>query len=714
MKKFTALMLSAAMLATYAFNASAAVTYKEYADGDVITTNKYADSKYVFDVDGEKFTLLDTFDSTTSKYLVIANKSYGQRTVKEDSFTSEKSSAVQNWLNGDFIAKTNASRLNDDIISHIDFNHVWSFDPSLNLPEGTTVTAGITLPSVSEMAEYGNKMGYADPGEGYATRTQIAGESDDCVVEYEYGVSDKSATSWKITGTDMTYTGIRPIFCLNDSFFAEKAIDLTKAGDEVKAEIKKIDVSKLLGIYDATYLINNLGIAPPDGYIMLRDVKIKTLSGETVKNGETLLPKFKYDSSNENDFASASYVWERIDEKGNATKVGTGDKYIVTEEDTIGGKNTIRFKVTVTDTEGNSTEHTSEKTTVIPAIVTKVWKPSTENIHAPMNTEDMSYKFTVGDQVFVMVDVFNNDKSTFFIVPDGIVKTRMTHPYFDPTDEASVAYKMNTTFVNEGLGDESMVLPDDIIKYIDFDHMWVCEAAPENIDERVHESYAFKAGVTLLSFTEIQKYSSIIATVNNIKGFSRSAANYASPTKPEMPYIYYINWRDNNTNIWTNVWDTDGNLYSAKPALYLGKDFFKNVKIDLATVGTEALKMLKKVYNVEDLAGLYSVETLEEMGFNHNYSLSATFGGKTGGEATLSGTLTSNVEGEHSKVLILSICDADGIAVASKAQKIDFDGKETKSISISAGTLPEGTYTAKAMLWDNLYDANAEMTCITY
>lgn len=709
MKKITALMLSVSMLSAYATSVFAAgVTYKAYTEDEIVSTNKNADPDYVFDMNGEKFTLLDTFDNSSSKYLVIANQTYFERTLKKDSFTSD--SGLSAYLNNEFIAKDYANRMNGDIIDHIDFEHVWQLEQSDNITEGTTITAGITLPAVSEMIAYADIMGYADPGVSYGTRTQLTGV-EKCNVIFDAANSPVDNGSWKLIGKKMYNIGMRPIFYLDDKFFAETKLDLTKAGDKVKEEIKKIDVSELLNIYETDYLVENLGITPPSGYISIKNLAIKTLSKESVKNGETLLASFDYDSANENDMKSASYVWERVNDEGNAEEIGEGDKYIVTEADTIGGKYSIRFKVTVTDTEGNSTVKYSSLTSKVPAIVTKSYLP---NLTIPMqkNVENTDYKFKVGDKTFALVDTFNNDRSTFFVVPEDYYGTYgMTHVYFDASDKTSMAYAMNTTFLNDGFGEGT--LPEDVVKYIDFDHMWACESAPLSRNEKVHEDYAFKAGVTLLSFTEVEKYKNILATVDNLLGYTRTTTNYRNENN-EKEYINYINWRDGYTGTWTNLWDTVGAKSYVKPVFYLGKDFFKEVKLDLDTVGDKALEMLNGVYTVEDLKSLYGVSDLEAKGFKHNYELSASFSGNAGGDAVLSGNITSNVMGEHSKVLILCVYDENGIAVATKAQKINFNGKETKTVSLSAGALPAGTYTAKAMLWDNLYDANAEMASAQY
>lgn len=715
MKKIISFVLSIAMLSAYAANAAAAeVTYKEYRENEIAATNKYADADYVFELGSEKFTLLDSSENESSKYFVVANQVYERKYIKTDSFTSTAETSLNHWLNNDFISEDfSGNKLNSKIIAHIDNTHVWGLDPSAAIAEGTSFTAGITIPSVSEMTAYGSIMGYADPEENYATRTQLTGTTKSIVI-YDKAKSNVSETSWKLANrNNNALSYIRPIFWLDDKFFVKVPLDLTKAGAKVKEEIKKIDVNELLKIYSANYLIENLGIAPPEGYVSIKKAKVITLSGNQAANGETLKASFEYDPENKYDMASARFKWERVSDEG-ATEVGSGETYVVTEADTINGKYAIRFNVTVTDTSGNSTEHNSELTGKIPVIAARSYAPNV-NISMTKDEDNTDYKFTFGGKSFTLVDTFNNDKSTFFVVPnDSYGQAGMNSAYFDPNDQAGMAYTMNTTFVNNGL--DSGLLPQEIIDHIDFDHMWVCESAPLCPNEKVNESYAFKAGVTLLSFSEIEKYRNIMATVGNLSGYSRTAANFKNTAagKEELNYINTIKWNDGNSAIWANHWDTIDVKNNVKPVFYLGKSFFKEVAIDWETVGTKALEMLNKVYTVEDFGGLYADELLEQKGFKHNYELSAAASGLSGGAASLSGTVTSNIAESGSGILIFVVYDEGGAAVASKAEKIEFNGKETKSFSLSTESLAQGSYTAKAMLWDNLFDANAQIRHVEY
>lgn len=678
------------------------VIYKPYEANQIINTNVKANEDYVFYVNGKSFSLLDRTDN--GNCLVIANNKYGNRTVKADSFTNaEDESSLNYWLNNSFLT---SGGFDTTLSRYINYEHIWQLDPAPNaqppIGEGVTFTAGITIPSVSEMEYYGSIIGYDEPGDNYSTRTVL--NSD--IAVFQKTKSEIDDTSWKLFNRKNPSTGIRPMFEMRKSFFAENPIDLTTAGERVKDVIREIDVNTLAGIYEIGYLTENLGVAPPEGYLSVSNIGIEVLSGEDVKNGETLKANFTYDSANEYEMAGAEFVWERM-YNGESEEVGTGDTYIVNESDTIDGKYSLRFKVTVTDTAGHSTTHKSPETTVVPAIAVRSYAPNYAiSMRKDWNNDD--YKFTVGDKKYVLLDTFNNDKSTFFVVPDfSTGKAAINSAYFDPKDSTNIAYAVNTTLIKSGL-EEGEMLPDEIVEHIDFDHMWVCESAPTCPNENVHSSYAYKAGLSLLSYTEVEKYKNAVATINDLEGYSRTAADYIYEKAPEINYINTIRWNDEGTNIWANHWDTQGAKHQVRAAFYLDKSFFTSVGIDWSGVGAKAREMLSGIYTVEDFGGRYSDEVLEECGFKHNYEIAADVTGLNGGVVSTSGTVMSNIRNPQDGVIIICVYDEKGAAVASKAAEINFDETGAAQFSLSTAALTDGAYSAKIMFWNSFADGYAE------
>ena len=682
------------------------VIYKPYEVNQIINTNAKADKDYVFYVNGKSFSLLDRTDN--GDCLVIANDKYGNRTVKADSFTdAEDENSLSYWLNSTFLT---AGGFDTTLSRYINYEHEWQLDPAPNtqtpIGEGVTFTAGITIPSVSELEYYGSIVGYDELNDNYSTRTIVNADIADCIAVFQKTKSEIDDTSWKLFNRKNPSTGIRPMFEMRKSFFAENPIDLTTAGERVKDVIREIDVNTLAGIYDIGYLTENLGVAPPEGYLSVKNIGIEVLSGENVKNGETLKANFTYDSANEYEMAGAEYVWERM-YNGESEEVGTGDTYIVNEADTVDGKYSLRFKVTVTDTAGHSTTHKSPETTVVPAIAVRSYAPNYA-VSMKQDWDNDDYKFTVGDKKYVLLDTFNNDKSTFFVVPDfSTGRAAINSAYFDPKDSTNIAYAVNTTLIKSGL-EEGEMLPDEIVEHIDFDHMWVCESAPTCPNENVHSSYAYKAGLSLLSYTEVEKYKNAVATIKDLGGYSRTAADYVYEKAPEINYINTIRWNDEGTNIWANHWDARGAMNQVRAAFYLDKSFFTSVDIDWSGAGAKVREMLSGIYTVEDFSGRYSDEVLEECGFKHNYEIDADVTGLNGGVVSTSGTVMSNIRNPQDGVIIICVYDEKGAAVASKAAEINFDETGAAQFNLSTAALEDGAYSAKIMFWNSLADGYAE------
>ncbi len=726
MKRIMALFISIVMLSgcvnTFVY-ASGTVEYKSYSDeypNTIISTRKTADMDYVFSIGAEKFTLLDVFDDEKSAYLVIANQSYESREVNLTSFTSSDEGSLNYYLN--HAGGTTYNTINQDLKDHIDFEHVWNLDPAPNastpIAEGTVFTAGITIPSLSEMEAYGDKLGYSDLQSHFATRTVLNGinnsnpSKDKNIFVYQYSGTNKSDindTSWKPYNRSKPSVPIRPIFYLNEDFFKTVKIDLATTGEKVKAELRKIGWDTLVEIYEADEIIDKLEMTPSGMYVKINNLSITVRSGEEIKNGETLVANFDYAEANQYGLESAEYTWERVFGDSKET-VGTGKEYIVKEADTVDGKYKIQVKVKVTDTEGNETVKTSQPTNFIPAIVTKSYAPN-YNIATHKNVENNDYKFEYDGKSFTLIDVFNNDVSTFFVVPnDDYGRVKMTSVYFEPEAEGNIAYTMNETFVKSGI--DGNMLPEGIIEHIDFKHKWVCEGAPENPDNNVKSSYAFEAGVTLPSFTEVEKYKSIFATVDNFGGFSRTAADFKNSSKEEVCYINSFKWNSGGSAISANHWDLPS-TNSVRPVFYLDRSFFTEEYIELDKVGKEALELLKKIYTVEDLLGQYDLTTLEANGFVHKYTESLTVTGLSGGVTGISGKIISNTACSTDAVLIFAVCDSEGRTLTSKATRLILGGKNSEqNINITAGTLDAGSYYAKIMIWDNLFSANAKNSII--
>lgn len=194
------------------------------------------DRENAFSVNGQKFVLLDTFESDKNKYLVICEEPVTSRLYNPNG--GQQPNDMMAWLNGEEFR--NGGYLPQSIHRHTDSGAVWKLEPyayynnnGTNIVENTTV-GGLSLPSVSEVKKYKDKLTIYKAG-GWWTRTPLAsanGGDGNCVL-------GSSATSTH-DGTFYPYytksetMGIRPIFYLDRSFFTQEKIDMENIGTNIR------------------------------------------------------------------------------------------------------------------------------------------------------------------------------------------------------------------------------------------------------------------------------------------------------------------------------------------------------------------------------------------------------------------------------------------------------------------------------------------------
>ncbi|MDO5310826.1 MAG: hypothetical protein Q4E94_02845, partial [Clostridia bacterium] len=59
-----------------------------------------------------------------------------------------------------------------------------------------------------------------------------------------------------------------------------------------------------------------------------------------------------------------------------------------------------------------------------------------------------------------------------------------------------------------------------------------------------------------------------------------------------------------------------GHTRVMRPCFYLSEDFFRNVKLDIDSLGTEVKKVIRDTIHYEDIADLYSTEELLQIGYD--------------------------------------------------------------------------------------------------
>ncbi len=736
-------------------------TDKSYATNATYTMNRrYSNPDRKFSVKGssKEFVLADTFNNEESKYFIVADNGYGPYTyaangtvsaevtndggtetvyqtpiwdpekVNED--TIDKNKFFAYWINsktdGGFLTPENASGLPQKMIDYINFDHIWRTEGTPNWKtcsspkeswESYTFSAGVTIPSYSEILYYENvgfstkdidESGLSSAKRKIWSRTPVdtnksaagVGDRDKWALNF-YVSYDTSDTNVRTNHTVSDNLFVRPVFYLKDGFFANVPIDLSTAGADIIDEIKKQDTADLFNIYTAQEIVDILGLEPPEGYIFLSDIKIKVKGMGEPEYGKTLVPEFTYGENNKYPLKDYKIEWL----SGEDTVSDAIDEYIVTEADC--GKS-IRFKISVTDENGNEVTAESESVN-IPTLYNSPVFPN----YATSGIKDSKQEnvFTVDGKEFTLVDTFDNKKSTFYVVAnDSYGNYNMTTVNMDESDDTSIISWLNNSFIKDGNGDNK--LPDGISDFIDYDHIWLSEEADASPLGQLE--YSFRAGVTIPSVSELVRYKDILGYAEPDSNYwTRTVPDWKNTSKPEAEYLFTIQGLKTVDSLKVSHWELPSGT-GVRPQFYLKEDFFKNVKIDIEKAGEMVIERMKDRYRVEDLTHLYDVEILESKGFLHSLELDVEFLSEGVTIDSLLGVetfeaeinLKSNTENTVSGLLIFSLYDEDMSTKAITFKKITAGGNSNASVTMTLSDLEGVTdeANAKVMFWNNAFD----------
>lgn len=679
---------------------------------------------------GDYLSLLDVKNDDNSKYFIMTSKGYaGFGTTKNDNAnyfampangeTGDVAAAsYPSWsINSNYFklgyyfkitedwAGVQDVRLADDVRSCIDFTHVWNVEPTPNAHIPNTAysyTAGIAYPSVSELLTYADRFAKKNTANEHDynifTRTFVNNASYSTSGQRYIGVLnlyDSGNTGKAIVGgwkdSEMTNAPVRPCFWANKDFFKTVKVNLSTAGAAVKQEIKKVELEKLLELYTVDEVKNQLGMEIPTDAAGLYSVRVKTRSGNDPKYGETLIAGYDFIS----DYAmkSVSITWKK-DVDGTVTTLGTGDTYIVTEEDAATGKEKIYFDITVTSKLGDEYSKTSGKETIPSLGVTP--KDPNCTIAGIKKNADSADTFKVDGKTFTLLDSFDNDKSTFFVtVNDSYGSYTVSSVWSDPDTIGNYAYWMNNTFKKNGNGDNK--LPEDIINYIDFDHIWLTEGAPnspaaDTFWDLKNDNYALKAGIAPLSVSEIERYKNVLGSNDGTGYFyTRTTANFKNGTATTTYIANAKTGTSGDTNaesIWMPPWDIPSSN-NIKPAFYLTKDFFKNVEVDFDEMGANVLKAMQETYSIEDLTDLYTEKYLTKLGFKNKAKATVTY--STYGNSS---NVLNELNGAESLQANVSL-ETAAAGIDATAILALYDGTD-KLVKVATANLKSDTTTATA------------------
>ena len=712
-----------------------------------------------FTIDGRGFVLLDTFDNAESAYYVTTTDAYGDMetisgddisqvsnpTGKQINYDAYKSDA---FLNGDFLTKgnnftspgndtTTYYKLPQGIIDNINKNHVWKRfvnDAQYRAGAPREYTTGVSLLSWTDFTTYVGKIGVRDvfndsnvastADKYYYLRDSHAWGGNGAVMMFG---DNNTNSNVAVYGNQwgMKYGFLRPAFYLKKDFFKTTKINLATMGENVREAIRTVCTdAELIELYGTRDCKAYFGMDIDIAYI-----ELSLRNGKDIGDADILDTVI---ATAENAVVD-EFCWEVSDDKGSnwyQAEDETGNSIILTAE--YAGK-LLRCRA-----ESDGKEISSA---VLRIPNPEIVQTQISNLDGFMEKTLDKYRFTVDGRGFVLLDAFDNDKSTYYVTTTeayGDMQTLAVESgdFEVPTGKQINydAYKsdafLNGSFLTNGnnfsvLSNDTTTyykLPQGIIDHINKDHVW-WRFANAAMQSEKGVSPTYKTGVSLLSWTDFMMYADKLGVMDV---FSDSNLNFGDIEK-----AYYL--RD------TNNWGGDSALAVLRvgsnavgcayvgvgaqkagllrPAFYLDKDFFKTVKIDLSQTGETILDMMRQSYCVEDLTELYSEEELTEKGFWHRYSMSASYTlcDDTKELTSLAGvsSLKANVtirnlsDNETNALLLMAVYKENGSMIGIAKTEVRLAAQSDTESSVAIESLPEGVtdkYKVSVMLWDNVHE----------
>lgn len=306
---------------------------------------------------------------------------------------------------------------------------------------------------------------------------------------------------------------------------------------------------------------------------------------------------------------------------------------------------------------------------------------------------DERYIFRVqgSDKRFLFLDEADDNNSKFFVMAIDYYGEKQYHKAdkskFDPKDPDSIAYYLNTEFIEKGyyasMPKKTFKLPQPIIDHINFNHVWQCEEAGSDAPD----PYKIKCGVALLSQTELIQYANKIGWDDNFK-----TKKYDFTPKPwairSTDSAYPENWNlairpeiDKTMINWLGYTST---AIGIRPCFWLDIDFFRENAIELSTMGEGVKEIFKKYYTIDEMLELYSrQDCYDYLGYTPDISIS-------GGEMEVG--LKNNRETEVGGLVMITYQDEGGMPLSQTCTPIKLGAKENRAVKVTQNAPAKAKY----------------------
>lgn len=269
-------------------------------------------------------------------------------------------------------------------------------------------------------------------------------------------------------------------------------------------------------------------------------------------------------------------------------------------------------------------------------------------------SDNSAYNFTVGGREFTLLD--KDADGNYFVVANedygakayanDVANINVNGPgkgewEYDVDRTDSIAYWLNNGFKTDG--NDGKKLPDDILNNIktskwEVENVLVRPVLSGTLPTTDTENSAkfkdyrdnpskygydevrtFNADIVLLSRTEVETYKDRLTPSGNWNGSTVTRTNNINVTYTAdkdtlvLRYRAYRFMKNDDTN---NLFSSDielnltGGSYRVRPAFWLDKDFFKNVKVDVTEAGEYVINELS-LLGYTDMAELYDNDELQ-------------------------------------------------------------------------------------------------------
>ena len=771
-KRFLGFLLMAAMLMSsicVSATDSAEATLSPYSTAETVdeTNPKWGmkrdnNAAYMFSVDNTNFTLLEAAEDG-SDFLVLADGARNSPssiipTGVTDPVTSmdpAKNSYLPTFLNSSYLEFEDDTKwtyyptgqtnlwiygLGKKVADYVNRDALWKTEKSAAGNE-YVFKAAVTLPSVSEIYKYRDKIGY-NHGARYSvwgTRTAVMAETESNAPNMVAFVPNGAACSTNVTGYTMSSAiSLRPIFRLKREFFTKTNILHKKPTDatlisrlaDMGSEVKKMLVanfkrSELTGVYDDAEL-TEIGFGFSENAPKITNIQVKT--NIAAPGGTATLSYTSTPTSDEN-----IVTWYIADdaEGTNPVKIDGASGAELTIPSSAGGMYLMAGITPILDDEIGSIVYSQP----IPIEATLSTYSTAEEVSGTAwgmeKDNNRDYMFSVNKTNFTLLEAAE-DGSDFLVLVDPayvsaasrIISKTETKAIasMDPLKNSYLPSFLNTTYLNiesddktaaYQYGDESCNikgLPTGVAQYVNRDALWRTEKSAAG------DEYVFKAAVTLPSVSEIYKHRDKIGYNNNavftIWG-TRTAvwASTASDTPNMVTFTPY------NDTWWTNVsGNMQTNIY-LRPILRLKREFFMNKNVlyklnttetalsdRLADMGAKVKEMLVANFARSELKGVYSDEELTAIGFSDDEPEISNVAAQ--GIASVAQTLTAGFEYSDPKGSALKSAEYQWYSADSADGTLSkIDGATDKTYKVTPDML--GKYIAVSVKVCNSDDAKS-------